>query len=112
MLSLAGVESAIDHDAVLVMSELVTNAATHGRGPVGVELSVNALSVTVAVSDSGAADPARQHPGLLSEGGRGLGIVDRLVTNWRVEHEGAQKTVIATLPTVPSAHAVDWLGIS
>jgi anti-sigma regulatory factor (Ser/Thr protein kinase) len=93
-----GIAAPDAHDAVLVVSELVTNAALHGRGPVLLDVSVSEVSVVIAVSDAGQADPARQPPNHLAEDGRGLRIVDRLATDWRVEHEGDRKTVVVVLP--------------
>ena len=98
VLERAGVEQAVDHDAILVVSELVTNAALHGRGPVFLDVSVGEVSVSIAVSDASPADPEPQPPDHLAEDGRGLRIVDRLASYWRVEREGGRKTVVAVLP--------------
>jgi anti-sigma regulatory factor (Ser/Thr protein kinase) len=75
-----------DEDAaVLVVSELVTNAVEHsGSGPLGIDLSMELLDdrLRIVVDDHdphppvmGAADPD-------GERGRGLLIVDRLAEQW------------------------------
>jgi len=92
-----GIAASEVDDAILVVSELVTNAALHGRGPVVLEVSVEDAAIVIAVSDTGDEDPVRQPPDQLSEDGRGLRIVDRLATEWRVEHEGERKTVVVVL---------------
>ena len=73
-----GHESLI-HDAMLMTSEVVTNAVTHAAPPV--ELTVEHLQggVVVLVAD-GAHGPAE----LQSSGGRGLRIVDMLASAWGV----------------------------
>ncbi|MCN9240277.1 ATP-binding protein [Streptomyces sp. RY43-2] len=73
-------------DAVLVASELVANAAVHGRVP-GHELwlrlaELEGGDLIVDVSDPVRAflEPGREEPG--SEGGRGLLVVARLAEEW------------------------------
>ncbi|HVT64243.1 MAG TPA: ATP-binding protein [Mycobacteriales bacterium] len=97
VLRAGGVDRPGEHDAILVVSELVTNAALHGRAPVLLEVAVDELWVVIAVSDAGDSDPARQSPSWLSENGRGLRIVDHLAVDWRVEHGEGSKTVVVTL---------------
>ncbi|MFC8826677.1 ATP-binding protein [Streptomyces sp. NPDC057137] len=83
-------------DALLVVSELVTNAvkATGPRTPtptwtdvtaqhiLGVQLRVDGLSLYVEVWDSGREVIAAGAPTLDDEGGRGLLIVQTLATRW------------------------------
>lgn len=97
VLKAGGIDEPLDHDAILVVSELVANASLHGEGPIWLDVSLDDVVVTIAVSDAGQSDPARQPPDHLAEDGRGLRIVDRLATDWRVEHEGTRKTVVAVL---------------
>ncbi|MFI5754608.1 ATP-binding protein [Streptomyces sp. NPDC051569] len=91
-----------DH-AVLVLSELVTNAVLHATGAViGCEVRVTADQVRLDVHDQGTRDgvvgprPADSR----AESGRGLILVDSLAGAWGVvTHEnGAGRTVWATLP--------------
>lgn len=82
--------------AVLVTSELVTNAIRHARPPLAIEVVADETTATVKVSDGDllglpVLDP---HPGASpSGGGRGLEIVDRLASQWGVELGSASKTV-------------------
>ncbi|MFD0656951.1 ATP-binding protein [Thermocatellispora tengchongensis] len=106
-------EAAID-DAVLVVSELLSNALRHAHplpsGGVGVAWRWTDGHVEVAVSDGGAAtEPRAGRPTLSSLGGRGLGIVEFLAESWGVRHEGDVTTVWAVLhcpqPTVNGHHS-------
>lgn len=88
-------------DALLVVSELVTNAVVHGGGMVTVRLRPTASGVRIEVADSGAGEPeVREAPpeGELRAGGYGLLIVDALSDRWGVEREGTAKTVWAHVP--------------
>jgi anti-sigma regulatory factor (Ser/Thr protein kinase) len=94
--------SAID-DAVLVVSELLSNALRHAHPlPSGkIQVAWRRLDdyVEVAVSDGGAAtEPRAGRPALSSLGGRGLGIVEFIAERWGVRHEGDTTTVWAVLP--------------
>ena len=63
-------------DALLVTSELVTNAVMHGRPPVTLHLQFRSDHVRVAVVDQGPGftnGPGSNDP--LASSGRGLGIV-------------------------------------
>lgn len=63
-------------DALLVTSELVTNAVTHGRPPVTLHLQIAADHVRVAVVDRGAGFTAgSDDDDPLAPSGRGLGII-------------------------------------
>lgn len=80
----------------LLTTEAVTNAVEHG--PAGGEVSV-AVSVVdggwrVAVSDESSADPVLQEVGPEAMGGRGVMLIDRLASEWGVDHlNGTGKTV-------------------
>ena len=71
-------------DAVLMTSELVTNAVLHGQPEITLWLRLETDRLTVAVTDLGDAilDCARPPPRQAS--GRGLVIVDALATRWGV----------------------------
>ncbi|WP_242454304.1 ATP-binding protein [Bailinhaonella thermotolerans] len=99
-------EAAVD-DAVLVVSELLSNALRHARplpsGQVKVAWTCTGDRVRVAVSDGGAAtEPRARRPGLSSLGGRGLDIVEHLSESWGVAHEGPITTVWAEVAAVDS----------
>jgi anti-sigma regulatory factor (Ser/Thr protein kinase) len=70
--------------AVLLVSELVTNAILHGRAPLELRAQALGSAVRVEVQDQ---DPARppvlRHDVDLTEvGGRGLQLVDTLADRW------------------------------
>ncbi|MFJ2028170.1 ATP-binding protein [Streptosporangium sp. NPDC087985] len=97
-------EPAID-DAVLVVSELLSNALRHAHplpsGQIRVAWHWADDHVEVAVSDGGAATEPRAGPPTLSSlGGRGLGIVEYLAAKWGVRHDDEMTTVWAMVTTV------------
>jgi len=90
-------------DAVLVLSEILSNALMHARpldsGKIRVCWDVRGGSLEMEVTDGGG--PTRPHqetPTLSSLGGRGLGIVASLVADWGVRQMNAETTVWAVLP--------------
>jgi two-component sensor histidine kinase len=72
------------HTAELLVSELVTNAITHGSGEVSITIEYGVRSVTVAVSDGSSEAPSMQPERLLSLGGRGLRMIETLASAWGV----------------------------
>jgi anti-anti-sigma factor len=82
-----GAEELIDR-AMLVASELVTNAVVHTHGPLRLRLELVAERLHLAVADQSprllglAADPGDPD----AEGGRGLLVVDQLTSSWGVQH--------------------------
>lgn len=73
--------------ALLLVSELVTNAVRYGRGIVTVtaeQSSTSLLRVSVHDEDTTSV-PTRRASELLDEGGRGLLLVDLLAARWGVE---------------------------
>jgi anti-sigma regulatory factor (Ser/Thr protein kinase) len=110
-LDAAGVVQAAVGDAVLVVSELLSNAIRHARPLPGtgvqVAWAVDNGAVEVAVSDGGA--PTRPYPAHASVsalGGRGLDIVDYLSRTWGVRTDPDGLTVWAVLPA-PASPAAD-----
>jgi anti-sigma regulatory factor (Ser/Thr protein kinase) len=87
-------------DAILVVSELVTNATRHGGGRCRLRLGVDHGRVTVEVHD-----PSPEHPSArvmpvdpLAEGGRGIAMVRGLSRRFSVlTGPGTGKTVQAVL---------------
>jgi anti-sigma regulatory factor (Ser/Thr protein kinase) len=101
-LSAAGIFDAAVGDAVLVVSELLSNAIRHARplpgANVQVAWAVGADAVEVAVSDGGAPTmPVRAHATVSSLGGRGLDIVEYLARRWGVRSDDSGQTVWAVL---------------
>lgn len=100
----AGVYEATACDAVLVLSELVSNALRHATPLPGslvrVSWALHRDCVEVAVSDGGGPTvPMINKPAANAIGGRGLGIVDRLAVRWGVytRQDGSETTVWAAL---------------
>ena len=78
-------------DLELVVSELVTNAVEHGRGDIRIEVTHTDREVRGFVSDrgSGFAYELRDFADTRDRG-RGLAIVDALVTHWGIRHGSTQ----------------------
>ena len=90
-------------DAVLVLSELLSNAIRHAHplpgGQVRVSWSLPGGTVEMAVSDGGS--PTRPHQvrrSMSALGGRGLAIVEHLSSGWGVRSDDQVTTVWAVLP--------------
>lgn len=99
----AGIFDSAVRDAVLVISELLSNAILHAHPLPGQRLqvawAVDGSGIEIAVSDGGS--PTRPHAikaSVSALGGRGLGIVTHLCNNWGVRTDGAGMTVWARLP--------------
>ena len=111
-LTQAGVFDAAVSDAVLVISELLSNAILHAYPLAGERLqvawAVSAGSVEVAVSDGGSPTvPHAEHPSVSSVGGRGLSIVAHLCQTWGVRTDDVGLTVWAILPAPRYREAAD-----
>jgi two-component sensor histidine kinase len=85
----------VDPDnVVLSMTELVTNSIKHGAGPVDVELTGDTDNLVLIVSDTSEELPLRPEGSLDMETGRGILILDALVTRWGIQPQpGCGKTV-------------------
>ena len=84
--------------AVLLTSELVTNAIVHAQTEVEVTITRDdPRTVTVAVTDSSRSQPRLHRHTDDSATGRGLGILDALANSWRVVSGARGKTVSFTL---------------
>jgi anti-sigma regulatory factor (Ser/Thr protein kinase) len=104
-------------DAVLVISELVTNAylamtdydALAGQAPgISVDFSLRLFAdhLLIEVIDSSSKVPVLDPPcDGCAESGRGLGIVEALSDNWGFFFHGDRKVVYAILPIEPGAGA-------
>lgn len=100
----AGLPHLLD-DALLLVSELVTNAVVHAGTQIALTAVVSGTAVTVEVTDHGtgrvqtgsAFDPNRT-------GGRGLMLVDALASEWGTRYERAAKTVWFRLGEAQDRH--------
>ncbi|HEY1698793.1 MAG TPA: ATP-binding protein [Trebonia sp.] len=106
-LAAAGVAESPACDAILVLSELVSNALRHATplpgslagGEVRVTWELGSGGLRLEVSDGGGETVPRIHePTGSALGGRGLGIVDRLCLRWGVRRDAGASTVWAELP--------------
>jgi anti-sigma regulatory factor (Ser/Thr protein kinase) len=99
---------ALSDVAVLLTSELVTNAIVHAQTEVAVTITRDdSRTITVAVSDSSCGEPRMQRHSADSATGRGLGILDALASSWDVVSGTAGKTVSFTLrhPSIPRSRS-------
>ena len=90
-------------DALLVLSELLTNAVRHARplpgGQVRAQWTVRPDAVDVAVSDGGGTSrPQLLPPRPFRPNGRGLAIVQDLASTWDVDSDAGVVTVSARIP--------------
>lgn len=116
------IPDAVIDDAVLILSELLSNSCRHARplapedGPVGEPVDESADEdeigtvlvswrmrtdglLTLEVTDGGSSTrPVPAGPSVTAHGGRGLSIVGKLASGWGVRHAPGQVTVWAELP--------------
>lgn len=84
------------NERILVgVSELITNAVTHGHGRIGLTLTGSADRIHIAVEDEGHSSPVMRKPDPAQQitGGWGLHLVDTLADNWGVDTQG-HRTVV------------------
>jgi anti-sigma regulatory factor (Ser/Thr protein kinase) len=85
--------SAVVEDAVLLVSELVTNSVLHGGPPVVVAVDCDEATLQVRVRDGSPALPARRDAAQGDENGRGLALVAEMSADWGVDTEKDGKHV-------------------
>jgi anti-sigma regulatory factor (Ser/Thr protein kinase) len=88
-----GVQASVIEVAVLLVSELVTNAVVHAGGTVLVTVHADAHWVRIEVEDQGRGRPVLRPARQNQPGGRGLGVVDQLATHWGTERRATHKVV-------------------
>lgn len=84
-------------DAVLVVSELVTNGLRAGASSVGVLVRLHRGELEIAVTDDAAGNPQLQRADPRDSHGRGLLIVQAMCAQWGVEAVPVGKRVWAAL---------------
>ncbi|MFC5824004.1 ATP-binding protein [Nonomuraea insulae] len=90
-----GVPAPVLDDALLLLSEVVTNAITHSdsgcvpTGKVTIQILRMGTTVQVEVTDAGSSTsaPVVRAPALDDDTGRGLWMVDMLADAWGFEHD-------------------------
>ncbi|MFI1096315.1 ATP-binding protein [Streptomyces sp. NPDC020917] len=107
-----GVEESVTHDALLIVSELLSNAVQHAVKPMesvggqrvavacGLRLWLTDRGLTVSVYDADRRPPVLRSPSIEAERGRGLHLVDALSEAWGYTHPSptSGKLVWARLP--------------
>lgn len=138
-LRISGVPESVIDDAVLILSELLSNACRHGR-PLGEGMNGGGAGdgdvraawrvdktgrLTVEVTDGGGPTrPLPATPSVTAHGGRGLNIITALaeawgvrddihgeVTVWALVQSGHRHEDFATRVAAPSAAAIADLGL-
>ncbi|MGN6523553.1 MAG: SpoIIE family protein phosphatase, partial [Actinomycetes bacterium] len=88
-------------EVVLLVSELVTNAVIHGRGPVEVRLRRSPVHLVLEVHDGATCLPRRLRPDPEDEHGRGIQLVALLASRWGTRPTPDGKVVWATFSLTP-----------
>ncbi|MCD9880409.1 ATP-binding protein [Streptomyces guryensis] len=91
--------TALADDATLAVSELVTNACTHGKGrPVGLRVRCSVDELRIEVTD-GSPTPARlRSADVADENGRGLLLVSAVSKEWGVSPDGRMTWCSLAIP--------------
>ncbi|CAA9353216.1 MAG: hypothetical protein AVDCRST_MAG34-1900 [uncultured Nocardioidaceae bacterium] len=90
--------AALLDDAVLVASELATNAVTHADSACRIRLSLQPTALRIDVVDTGTGTPEPRPESFTEDHGRGLHLIDALATAWGLEQiPGDGKVVWAEL---------------
>ena len=93
----AGVGRDASDTAVLLTSEVVTNAVLHGRSPARLSVSIDPDTIRVDVTDDNSRHPTLAPRDDEALDGRGMNMVDALANAWGVSDEHLGKTVWFTI---------------
>ncbi|WP_411574129.1 ATP-binding protein [Streptomyces fradiae] len=104
----SGVGESVVDDAVLILSELLSNSCRHGRPLDAAEVGEGAVraawridgrgALTVEVTDGGGPTrPVPSKPSVTARGGRGLTIIDALAQEWGVRDGAAGEVTVWVL---------------
>jgi len=86
-------------DAMLVLSELVTNAIRHAGGsPVGLRVRHSARELRIEVTDGTPIPPRPRSAGVTDENGRGLFLVAAFAQEWGVSPDGTMTWCSLAIP--------------
>jgi anti-sigma regulatory factor (Ser/Thr protein kinase) len=83
--------------ALLLTSEVVTNALLHARSPIRLTVELMTGGVRIAVTDASTVIPAMRPRSQSATTGRGLLLLSRLADEWHTDVTDAGKTVSFTL---------------
>jgi anti-sigma regulatory factor (Ser/Thr protein kinase) len=95
-----GIDGQVLDAALLVVSELVSNAVQYGEAPITMcleRLGDGAVRVEVCDADDTIDEVRGVWSGELATSGRGLAIVTAYSTDWRVERRADGKSVVAEI---------------
>ncbi|MEV6677462.1 ATP-binding protein [Streptomyces erythrochromogenes] len=85
--------------ALLLISELVTNAVRHTSGGCILEVSLTSDGIDIEVTDTSDAEPEARRPDRRGEGGWGWHLVNRLGTDVGIRHHAVGgKTIHVRVP--------------
>ena len=98
--TLADVAQEVRERAVLITSELATNAINHAGGDFTVTAALSSGHIQLAVTDVGGGKPILCDPGPMDAHGRGLLILSSLADQWGVDAEPASTTVWCMLDLI------------
>lgn len=76
----------------LIVSELITNAVRHARGPISLRL-IHERTLTCEVSDASNTSPRMRRARYTDEGGRGLFLVAQVAQRWGTRYTTKGKTI-------------------
>ncbi|MFJ8753715.1 ATP-binding protein [Streptomyces sp. NPDC102441] len=112
-----GVPDTVVDDAVLILSELLSNACRHGR-PLGQQAEVGDGDIraawrvdrrgdlTVEVTDGGGPTrPVPATPSVTARGGRGLNIISALAQEWGVRDDAVGEVTVWALVSAGHGHS-------
>jgi anti-sigma regulatory factor (Ser/Thr protein kinase) len=93
-----GLTGEAHEDVLLVVTELLSNAVDHGRGPVRLTVELRGGSVRVEVHDTAPSPPRPQPLDPYAVRGRGLQMVEALSSEWGWSDGPVGKIVWADVP--------------
>ncbi|WP_380163374.1 ATP-binding protein [Jannaschia sp. R86511] len=89
----AGTDIDVRDAAVLLTSEIVTNAFTHGLSEARLSVHAQPQQVRVEVADDNSQHPRTPEPDTAALDGRGIAIVEFVAARWGVRDDPYGKTV-------------------
>ena len=90
-------------DALIAISEIVTNALVHAGTPIGLTIRVDDTGVRVEVADGSPHPPRPRGYAVTAGTGRGLSLVEELVGAWGSQPDEPGKVVWFELGTTPAS---------
>jgi anti-sigma regulatory factor (Ser/Thr protein kinase) len=102
----------LEETAVLLVSELVTNAVRHAQDTyaIALRLEIAGTLLRLEVQDADPRWPQRRTPARLDESGFGFVLMDALAGEWGVRETATGKTVWAELDIRPGGEPGTWAG--